>query len=126
MVDELITPEDKPAIIFRDGKRFYVNPQHIEYYSSRYRKWVTVPKGFISDGATGAKDIYSYSWWVHDALCKRGFFDDGSPCNNWQASTILSDILRSEGRWLRAIYWWAFTWALGCEKCRENGLFHYE
>jgi len=101
----------------------YYNPIEFTYYSARYRKYVTVPTGFLSDGATGAFDIDSRSWWVHDVLCDIGMWDDGTECNNWQASTVLSDILASEGRWFRARSWWIATWLLGGGKARENGMY---
>lgn len=94
----------------------------IEYYSPRYDKWIIVPKGYESDGATGASDIYSYGWWVHDVLCKRGTFEDSTPCNNLQASTIIYDILKSEGRWFRARTWFIATYLFGGGKARENGM----
>ena len=100
----------------------YTLPCTIRHNSERYGKTVTVPAGYHSDGATGAIDIYSDGWWVHDWLCDHGVWDDGSPCNNWQASTVLSDILRAEGRWVRAIYWWPATWLFGGGKARKNGM----
>ena len=100
----------------------YTLKHTIEYHSTRYNKDVTVPMGYVSDGATGAIDIYSEAWWVHDKLCDTGLFDDGTKCNNKQASQILSDILRSEGRWIRAQYWYTFTWLFGGGKARENGM----
>ena len=94
-----------------------------QYYSVRYDKWVFVHVGSIFDGATGAKDINSYSWIIHDVLCRDGMFDDHTLCNNWQASTILYDILTSEGRWFRAYSWFAATWLFGGDKARSNGMF---
>jgi hypothetical protein len=106
------------------------------YFSKRYGKYVTIEAGFRTDGATGAFDIrgkvkvydtwgkefifVSLSWIVHDKLCDTGIFCDGTKCTNKQASTILSDILRSEGRWARAIYWWPMTYFFGGGKCRDN------
>ena len=98
----------------------YSNPVFIDYYSLRYSKRVSVPVGYLSDGATGAIDIYSRSWWVHDKLCDTGVWHDGTPCTNWQASTVLSDILRSEGRWFRARTWRWATFLFGGGKCRER------
>lgn len=98
----------------------YKRKSELVYWSARYGKYVTVPEGYSSDGATGAVDIYSDSWWVHDKLCDTGKFDDGTYCTNVQASTILCDILRSEGRWLRALYWWPVTFMFGGGKCRKN------
>ncbi len=100
----------------------YINKHEIVYHSKRYGKTVTVPVGFKSDGATGAIDIYSEAWWVHDVLCETGLFDDGTKCNNKQASQILSDILKSEGHWFRAQYWYTFTWLFGGGEARRNGM----
>lgn len=94
----------------------------ISYYSKRYKKSVTVIAGTRSDGATGAYDINSCSWWVHDELCKTGRFDDGYKCTNWQASRILSDILRSEGYWFRSKSWLFATFLFGGGKARKNGM----
>lgn len=101
----------------------YYCPKEIVYESPRYKKTVTVPEGYPSDGATGAIDIYSDSWWVHDVLCDRGTFDDGTPCTNWQASQVLQDILKKEGRWFRSKYWFWFTWLFGGGKARDNGMY---
>lgn len=93
------------------------------YHSPRYGKSVTVPAGYVSDGASGpAVDIYSEGWWVHDVLCDRGTWDDGTPCNNWQASTVLHDILKSEGRYVRAFSWRWATWLFGGGQARANGM----
>lgn len=93
---------------------YYYNRKEIRYYSTRYNKAVVVPYDFKSDGATGARDINSCAWWVHDVLCESGEFLDGSKCTNWQASSILSDILKSEGRWFRARSWFIATLIWGC------------
>ncbi len=103
------------------GKK-YRCPYKIEYFSERYRKWVTVPKDYLSDGATGAFDIWSESWWVHDMLCDRGTWDDGTLVTNWQASQVLQDILVDEDRYIRSKYWFWATWLLGGGKARDNGM----
>ncbi len=92
------------------------------YYSKRYRKFVLVPRGYLSDGATGAPDINSFAWWVHDVLCERGTWEDGTKLSNWQASTVLFDIMTDEGRWLRNHWWFLATWLFGGGKARENGM----
>lgn len=101
----------------------YYNEMEFTYYSSRYDKFVLVPQGFVSDGATGAFDINSKSWWVHDVLCEEGTWRDGTSCNNWQASMVLHDILAMEGRWFRARSWFIATWLFGGGKARENGMY---
>ena len=102
----------------------YRCPYNIEYHDPVCGKNVTVPDGYASDGATGpmVPDLWSESWWVHDVLCDRGAWDDGTPCTNWDASRVLGDILRSEGRWFRARTWRWATWLFGGGKCRENGM----
>ena len=75
-----------------------------------------------SDGATGALDINSFSWLVHDKICYEGKFSDGSPCNNWQASQVLSDILKDEGKWFRSKTWFVATWLFGGGNARKNGM----
>lgn len=90
--------------------RRYKLLQEIVYYSYRYDKEVTVPAGYISDGATGAYDITSRGWWVHDLLCDRKTWDDGTYCTRWQGSTVLHDILKEEGHWFRCHSWRIATW----------------
>ena len=95
------------------------------YYSRRYQKHVTCEEGMLSDGATGAKDLkMSIGWWVHDKMCERCTWDDGSRVTNWQASKVLSDILKAEGRSLRTRTWkWATFLFGGWELKRKNGWF---
>jgi hypothetical protein len=104
------------------SKAKYTCPYTIVYVSPRYGKTITVPFGYESDGATGALDIWSEGWWVHDVLCDRGTWDDGTPATNWQASQILQDILHDEGRKWRAHGWFWATFLFGGGKARENGL----
>ncbi len=95
-----------------------------EYYSKRYNKRVQIratDKPY--DGATGAFDIDSFGWLFHDVLCRDGAFTDGTLCDNWQASQVLSDILKSEGRWVRSKTWLWATWLFGGGKARKNGMF---
>jgi hypothetical protein len=105
----------------RGLRTWYVLETPIEYYSERYNKHVVVPEGRESDGATGALDIHSRAWWVHDELCTHGIWADGTPVTNWQASSVLADILRLESRPGRSVYWWIATWLFGCDKARRHG-----
>jgi len=99
----------------------YTAEREIVYTSPRYGKTITVPKGRRSDGATFVTDIDSESWWVHDELCLQGKWDDGTPVTALQAAMVISDILRSEKRWYRAVYWAVGTFFLGCAKAKANG-----
>ena len=100
----------------------YVLQESIRFYSDRYDKILLVPEGFVSDGATGAVDVNSASWWIHDMLCEDCTWDDGTPLTNWQASHILGDVLIEEGRWIRGRTWFWSTWMFGCKGCRKNGM----
>lgn len=101
----------------------YIVKEDIGYCSKKYDKWIVARKGFLSDGATSAIDIDSFSWIFHDPLCEFGKFEDGSLCNNWQASTVLSNILKEEGRYIRTVTWLWATWLFGGQKARKNGMF---
>lgn len=86
----------------------YVLLEGVLYISKRYGKNKSILEGYISDGATGAIDIPSLGWWIHDVLCESKVWDDGTECTRKQGSQVLSDILKAEGRWARAWYWkWA-------------------
>lgn len=87
----------------------YVNPVEFTYHSKRYGKSITIPYGYVSDGSTGGVDVYSRSWWVHDKLTDECRWDDGTICTNKQASYVIYDILREEGRWFRARTWFVAT-----------------
>ena len=88
------------------------------YYSPRYNKSITVEKGFFSDGATDAPDIDTDAWWYHDVLCRYGRWDDNSLVTNWQASTVLYDVLKRDGYTVRAPLWRTATYLLGGGACR--------
>lgn len=96
---------------------------HIAYYSTRYKKWVGVEAGDRSDGATFAEDIDSFGWLFHDELCNDGIFEDGTKCNNLQASAICGDLLAISGHWVRRNTWFIATWLFGGGKARNNGMF---
>jgi hypothetical protein len=111
------------------GKKIYKNCVLIKYYSERFDKTITVPRGYWSDGATGAVDLSgkhlvynieeneyqrkSQGFLVHDVLKEKEKWDDGSECTNLQASWVLKDILKAEGRWVRDFWWFISTFAWG-------------
>ncbi len=97
--------------------------ENIAYFSKRYNKWVGVEKGDRSDGATFAQDLDSFGWIFHDELCNDGAFENGVTCNNWQASHVLTDIMKVEKYWFRTRSWFWATWLFGGGKARNNGLF---
>lgn len=113
----------KPVTI--KGKTYkYISTNTYTYWSKRYKKCVTVGRRYLSDGATGAIDIHSDCWWIHDVLCDRGTWDCGTPCTNWQASRVLCDIMIEEGRtYTRSHSWKVATFMFGGGEARKNGMF---
>ena len=116
-----------------DGKKYTLSETFI-YNDPRYKKTITIPSGTRSDGSSGGADIYSGYWGVHDLVCERGTWDDGTPITNWQASSIASYILRNEysvdeKRWWlewrlpRSYYIFWATFLFGGGKARDNGMF---
>jgi len=118
-------PSAKPIYLVldpdkNDGMK-YVLLESLSYYSKRYKKWVHLMAGMLSDGATGAKDLpKSLSWWVHDKLTGETTWADGTPCTNWQASQVLSDILDEEGREIRKWTWKWMTFLFGGKKIKKR------
>ena len=114
---------DHIKFIEEDGSKYkYELKTTLKYFSPRYQRWVIAKAGERFDGATGAIDIDSKAWIIHDVLCRDGKFADRSKCTNWQASMILHDILEDEGRWFRKVTWFWATWLFGGGKARVNGL----
>lgn len=90
------------------------------YLSVRYCRLVKIKEDQVRDGASGAKDIESLAWWVHDQLCAEGAWYDRSDVTPWQAAMVLYDILREEGRWFRARTWLLATYFAGCRRAHEE------
>jgi len=112
-----------PQIKYREVGDGYEATESYTYHSPRYGREVTVPVGFYSDGATDAVDVDSDAWWVHDVLCRYGRWDDGTPCTNWQASTVLNDILKRDGYWFRAPWWRMATYFFGGGAARQGKVY---
>ena len=107
----------------------YLLEKDFEYYSERYDGHITVKAGEY-DGASGpAIDIVSDAWLIHDQICNDPFFDkekyrnERRPITAYMAAQILSDVLASEGRWVRAMTWKWSTFLFGCTRTRANGWF---
>jgi len=79
------------------------------YHYSFANKLITVPKGFVCNGATWAPDIESDSWLIHDWLYCHQKFDDDYPCSRHIADFIMIEILKEEGGIPRSMYRWAFS-----------------
>lgn len=118
-----ITPEPYCFKYKEGGSKKYLAISHLKYYSKRYNKYITINQNYNSDGATGAWDIVSFAWWVHDKLCEKGKWDDGISITNWQCSTVLFDILTEEGKIFRNHWWKYSTFLFGGGKARKNGMF---
>jgi len=106
-----------------DVAKPYICTERYEWKSARYGKKVVIEEGDDSDGASGAFDIYSSAWFIHDNLCDNAVWNDGTPCTAWMAAQTIGDVLSQEGRWARARYWRWMTFIFGCKKTRSNGWF---
>jgi hypothetical protein len=120
------------------GEKIYLLCQDINYYSDRFGKWVHIPWGYPSDGATGAPDLKgpikctrkgepflaSLFWWVHDRLCETGCWEDGTKCSNLDIALVAYDILKDEGHNIRDFWWALAMFIFGGGKARLNGMFH--
>ncbi len=131
ILKSVLVSDTKEQIQYKKIGDEYVCTKDFVYYSKRYDKYIIVEEGFTSDGATGAKDIgfipsdrhrRTAAWFVHDKACATGTWSDGSKINNWQASTLLYDILLSDRYYVRSWLWWAATYLLGGGKARDNGM----
>lgn len=106
------------AYAWNRSKRAYVLYTRLEYTNRQGRK-VICDKGMTSDGATGAFDINSKSWWIHDKICRVGVWEDGTPVTKLEAALVLYDILKEEGRYIRARTWFIMTYLFGCKKAKR-------
>lgn len=103
---------------------YYKVHTEYSYYSKRYDAMIVCPVGMSSDGATGALDINSFAWLVHDRLCDTGMFDHPTrKCTNWQASAVCSDVLKRDGNYMRSFTWRVATFLFGGGKARDNSMF---
>ena len=94
-----------PDYHFNESIGRYILDENYYYHSKRYDKGVAMKKGYTSDGATGAFDIISAGWFIHDKLCEDMAWADGTPATRWQGSRVLADILKAEGRMARSFTW---------------------
>lgn len=62
-------------------------------------KTLTVPRGFVSDGATMAPD-WGWAWIFHDFLYKYKRFDDGTDCSRKEADDIFAAISKQDGHFI--------------------------
>jgi hypothetical protein len=113
----------------------YEVTEEYRYYSPRYNRWLTIEgptlrpdgsyqsRGFYSDGATHARDLENTdAWIIHDHICRYAKWDDGTPIDNWTASTVLADLLWRDGYRSLSVVWWWGTYLGGGGAARKNGM----
>ena len=105
------------------GKQQYRSLEDYVWKDPKNGKLIVIPKGTVSDGASGAYDVFGASWWVHDAICVDPHYEDGTPIGAHNAARILSHILRANGRLFRSVSWYVATYFFGCKNARKNGWF---
>ncbi len=99
----------------------YVCLEDYTYYSPRYKKSLTVPEDYPSNGANVVKDKCPTAFFVHDLICDKGKWDDGTPMCNREASSVYADILKDSGFWWRSKVRWIGTYLGGGGEAKENG-----
>lgn len=95
----------KKCNIYQIGKKRYSWVVIKEYKYTDNNICITVPVGFLCDGATLSPDINSSSWIIHDYLYASHKFDDDKQnnkqeCTRKQADKIMYNILQYENRYL--------------------------
>jgi hypothetical protein len=100
----------------------YLATKAYVYFSPRYRKALTIPQGYPSNGANAVKDKCPTAFFVHDYICNEGEWDDETQMCNREASTVYADILKENGFWWRSKIRWLGTYLGGGGQARDNGM----
>lgn len=77
-------------------------------------KSITVPEGFLTDGATGGPDFGS-SWVFHDYLYASHRYTTGGRCSRIEADQVMQNVLkkeREEGKLIPSTYATCFKWGV--------------
>lgn len=95
------------------GSYVVIQPFHCSWTDGNMTRGVTVPRGFVSDGATGAPDKGT-GWLYHDYLYTVTQWDDQTPCSRQEADQLMALILEAEG-----YPWYArgFRLVAACDPC---------
>lgn len=81
-------------------------------------KQLTVPEGFLTDGASGGPDVTPAAWVCHDYLYAGGKFDNDEAPSRAEADKLMYDILMTHlmYRYARTFWWlskmnplWSFS-----------------
>lgn len=80
------------------------------FYSERYNKTTTAPKGFQCDGASWVLDTREKCYRIHDWNFRAAIWDDGTPMTFEEANHNYTDLLRATGHWFfaktrRSLHW---------------------
>lgn len=76
------------------------------FYTTKTGKEIQVPEGFLSDGATGCKEL-GCAFVIHDWLYAVQKYSDNSPCTRVEADDIMTEILALEGyNWFSRLFYW--------------------
>ena len=100
----------------------YVCTKTYVYFSPRYRKAITIPARYPTNGANSVRDVCATAWFCHDRICDKGVWDDGDLMCNREASTVYADILKENGFWWRSKIRWLGTYLGGGGAARDNGM----
>ena len=101
-IRQLTTEECDQPMCFENGYCYVVIDPYV--YKSGNRT-ITVPVGFLTDGASGPGPDIGNSWLFHDWLYSKHCFDDGTACTRNDADSIMSQLLQKENLYR---YKWVF------------------
>lgn len=107
------TPKESPKITsVTTGSLKVLQPRHLEKmnFPTKYKYIVThpfeynddagrkieIPKGFLTDGASGGAPDYGASWAFHDYLYSTHKFTSGEECTREEADELMFNVLRHE------------------------------
>lgn len=81
-------------------------PYHMSFNIDNINYYLSIPIGFLSDGATMAKDV-GIGWLFHDYIYATHIFDNSNiECDRDTADQILSAILYYENYYIRSYLWY--------------------
>lgn len=91
-----LTRDERYQALKQTGRRFkYITTKPYHFHKGNTK--ITVPTGFLTDGATGVPD-WGNSWVFHDYLYGTHSYSSGEVICRRDADRVMSCVLKKEGR----------------------------
>jgi len=108
---------DKEKALLKTPENNFTTYEYVVTKSFTFRlvggKKITIPEGFVADGASNFALDVGISWLLHDWLYATHRYDDQTKCSQDEADQLLSWILWDEGRIWRCYYWYIALYLFG-------------